>query len=204
MPIFANTLSSSNLSNISIESDLRVTGDIYTEGRMDIGNTIFTTFRLSSNVSFADHAVASEVFATSNTFMIDFTHTDVTGMNGMTLAIPPADIYNEDTGVITVPMNGLYSIQLQGSFSNSTEPAVNGVYVYLQNHSHSNARVAAITSPGPLISTSFMSYLLGGDRILPTFYSNDPNAFLISDSGETFVSYSVAATTSPKSTYYRV
>lgn len=195
MPIYTNNLSSSNFSNISIASDLRVTGDVYTSGRVDVGKTIFTTFRLSSNISFAEQGTP-EVHAFNNTFVMDLTQSDISGMTGMTMAVPPNQIYNEETGQIVVPMSGMYSIQMQASFSNNTPDSVNGVYLYMQNNSHSNVRMVPATSTGPLVSTSHTGFMHGGDTLLPTFFSSDPDAFLLGDQGETLVSYSVIATTS--------
>lgn len=199
-PIYANTLSASNSATIEVESDIRVRGDLHCTGRMDTGNTIFTTFKLSSNLPFS--AENHELHATSNSFAFDMTETDFSGMSNVPLAVARSNIYDQDTGRITVPVSGLYSIQLQASFCNIAPNPTNGLYIYMLNHVHSNVRRAPVTSSGPLLSTSFTGFLLGGDVLLPTFYSNDPDAVLVADAGETLVSYAIPMTVTPSHSNY--
>jgi len=99
MTLYANTMGASGYSNISFDDSVSVNGDIYTKGRMDVGDTIYAQFRLQSNIAFAGQY---EVKATSNTFMMDFTSTDMSGMSGMTMAVQPGKIYDVATGRITV------------------------------------------------------------------------------------------------------
>lgn len=195
--MFANLVATSNLSNISVTSDLRVNGDIFTSGRMDVGTTIFATFRLTSNLSFAQ---SSEVYALSNSFVLDWTHTNMHGMSDMTMAVPPYQVYNQSTGTITVPVDGLYTLSMQGVFqndSNAVKPK-NGVYYTFQNHTYPTARTAArISLDDEVVSTSHTAFLLGGDKFRPTFYSNDSNAILRASNGETYVSFALLATMTP-------
>lgn len=195
MPIYANTLGMNNYSNLSVESDLHVTGDVYSTGRMDVGSTIFATLRLTSNVNFSS-ATNGEVFATDNRLIMDWTSTNMTGMNTVPMAVSPGNIYNSNTGVITVPTSGLYSIHLQGAFSNSIQQCTNGVYFKFLDHPNPNARIAANTTNGNIVSTSYMGFLSGGDHIKPVFFSNDANAILTAG-GESYLTWMVAATFTP-------
>lgn len=195
--IYANTLSSSNTSNINIGSDLRVDGDVYSSGRMDSTTTIFANFRLTSNQSFS---ASPEIFATSNTFMMDFTNTNMTGMDTMNRVVANSNVYNQNTGVITVPVSGLYYLEMQGSFANdpnASNTIRNGVYYKFLNQTNANSRIAAAISASSVVSTNHIAFLLGGDKFKPIFYSNDPTASLLSTNGETYVSFTVLGTVSP-------
>lgn len=196
--IYANTLSSSNTSNVNIASDLRVNGDVYSSGRMDSATTIFARFRLTSNQSFS---ASSEIYATSNTFIMDFTNTNMNGMDTMDRVVANSNVYNKNTGVITVPVSGLYYLEMQGSFQNdpgATSAEVrNGVYYKFLNQTNANARNAAVVSASSLVSTNHIAFLLGGDQFRPIYYSNDSNATLLSTNGETYISFTVLSTISP-------
>lgn len=200
--IYANTITSSNLSNVSINSDLRVTGDVYSSGRMDSATTVFARFRLTSNQAFAS---GSEIFATSNTLMMDFTSTNMNGMDTMDRVIPNSNVYNQGNGVITVPVNGLYYIEMQGSFQNdpsALSTARNGVYLKFLNHTYPTSRVAAAISASSVVSTNHIAFLLGGDQFRPTFYSDDSNATLLAANGETYVSFTVLGTVTPNTSNF--
>lgn len=202
--LYTNNMTAPDLSNIKIHSDIAVEGCISTNSRMDVGSTIFATFRLNSNNSFAG---SNEYIARSNNITMDFTSSDMSAMSNMTLSIPSYQVFNQTTGVITVPVSGFYNLSMQGSFSNnaSLSNPKNGVYYRFLNHSYSNARVAANISSGPLVSTSALKFLLANDRLQPIFYTNDPDATLIGGSGETYVNFTVLATVTPThSNYYRV
>lgn len=200
--IYANTLSSSNMSNVNIASDLRVEGDVYATGRMDSATTIFARFRLTSNQSFS---ASPEIFATSNSFLMDFTNTNMNGMDTMNRVVANSNVYNQNTGVITVPVSGLYYLEMQGSFQNDpalTGPLRNGVYYKFLRQTNANARMAAAISDSSIVSTNHIAFLLGGDQFQPIFYSNDPNATLLSTNGETYISFTVLGTITPDLTNF--
>ena len=202
--LYTNSMTAPALSNIAIHSGVNIDGDIFTQGRMDVGKTIFATFRLGSNVTLDGNG---EFIAKNNQISMDMTTTDMSGMSNVPMVIPPFQVYNQSTGVVTVPTSGIYHLSMQGSFSNVATGAtnrINGVYYRFLNHSHSNARRHAVMSPAPLVSTSTTMFLLGGDRFVPVFYSNDPGATLLSENGETNISFTVLATVTPThSNYFR-
>lgn len=199
--LYANTIMSPGFSNIQFESSINVNGSIYGTGHMDMGSTMYATFRLSSNLNF----VTNEIHGNA-AFGFDYTAADMTDMSQLQMVIPPYQVFNYNTGIVTVPVSGLYNLNIQGSFENdvnATNP-INGVYYKLLNWGHSNARIAANIGYGPVKYTTYTNYFLAGDRILPIFYSSDQNATLLGN-GETFVAFSVLSTTTPThSNYYRV
>lgn len=193
VPVYTNTLGMNGYSNMAINSDLFVEGDVYTTGRLDLGTTIYATFRLTSNVTFE----GSNVFAdTTNDFALDFLSTNVAGMSNMPTVIPASNIYDATTGIITVPMNGLYNLELQGSFSNASGASgvENGVWYKFLDSEYPNTRVGANVAQGSLLSTKHMAYLQGGQRLLPEFYSSDSNTVLVADNQETYVAFALATT----------
>lgn len=205
IPVYTNNLTPGpgGLSNVTVKSDIVVEGTVKTTGRMDVGNTMYATFRMTSNAAFSPGV--PELFGVSNMLAYDFTAADMSAMSNMTMAVPRNQIYNQSNGVITVPVSGLYTLQMQGAFSNSMGGVVNGVYYRFLNHSHSNARIAPRMGTGELQSTSVTAYLLAGDLLQPTYYSTDPNAVLVGENGETFVSFAVHSTVTPThSNYFRV
>jgi hypothetical protein len=202
--LYANNISASDLSNITIKSDTRVQGNFAHTGRIDTGSTIFALFRLNSNRQFGPGI--SEIYGNSN-FVMDFQSTDMSSMAGMQMAVSPGQVFNYNTGVVTLPVSGLYSLFMQGSFSNNPNNALydNGVYYRFLNFAHSNARIAAsISDFTPIHHTNYVGYFLAGDKIQPTFYSEDPEAILLGGTGETMVGFSVISTVTPThSNYYR-
>lgn len=202
--LYTNNMTAPSLSNITVNSDLDIVGNVFTNGRMDVGKTIFATFRLGSNIAFNG---ANEIIAKSNQITMDMTATDMSGMSNIPMVVAPFQVYNQSTGVVTVPTSGFYTLSMQGSFSNVANGAdarTNGVYYRFLNHSFSNARCHATLTPGPLVSTSITRFLLAGDQFVPVFYSKDSNCTLLGVDGETYVSFSVLATVTPShSNYYR-
>ena len=193
VPVYANQLASTGYSNLTVGSDIHVNGSVYGTGRMDLGATIYATFRPLANIPFAGNTVIG-----GGNFIYDWTSADMSGMSNMTMSIPRSNIFNTVTGVITVPVSGLYNLEMQGSFSNSgaSSNPDNGVYYQFINHSYSNTRRAASITKGTIASTSTTAFLLAGDTIRPTFYSSDSNAVLVA-SGESYVNFSVLATVTP-------
>lgn len=200
VPVYANQLASNGYSNLTVGTDLHINGSVYGSGRMDVGSTIYATFRPLSNIPFSGNTAIG-----GGNFIYDWTSADMSGMSNITMAVPRSNIFNPVTGVITVPVSGLYNLEMQGSFSNSgaASNADNGVYYQFLNFSYSNTRRAAAMTKGSIVSTSTSAFLLAGDMIRPTFYSSDSNAILLA-SGESYVNFSVMATVTPThSNYYR-
>lgn len=194
LPIYANTLSPNTLSNVSVNSDMRVTGDIFTTGLVDVKSSMYATFRLASNVDFTTPELIP-----STTLSLDYDATagDLSTISRLPLVLPNPDNFNDFTaGYITLPVSGMYNIQVQGAFTN--DPAKtdvkNGVYMKFLNRSHPNARLAADFSAAELVSTTFTCYLNAGDQLQPIFYSNDPLATLVATNGETYVTFTVVTT----------
>lgn len=204
--LYANTLYSANTSNIHVSSDLSVDGTVATTKHMDLGETIFATFRTTADIPFDG---ATEVKPSSSNLSIDFQASDLSAMtaSNIPMVIPSYQIFNGATGIITIPTTGLYALSMQGSFSNDAAAVnpVNGVYFKMLNHGHSNARIAPAFTSGPVASTSTMQFMMGNDTVEAIFYSSDSNAQVLSANGESFISFMVMGTVSPThSNYYRV
>lgn len=202
MTLHANTLGSDGYSNITINDNLRVGGSVFTSQRMDVGTTLFATFIPASNMGFAGK---NEVCGWSNMFTFDWMTSDMSGMSNMSLSIPRSNIYNVATGEITVPVSGLYHLEMQGVFQNGGGNVQNGMYYYFKNHPRPTARIAANMTTHTILSTSHSAFLLAGDRFAPTFYSTDASNVLLQSNGETYVKFVLAATVTPThSNYVRV
>ena len=201
LPLYTNTLEANTLSNINVMNDLSVAGSVFTTERMDCGMTMYAMFRQTSNLNFTG---SSELFPSSNTFIMDFPSSDMSGMTSIETVIPPQNVYDFATGRITVPASGLYQLEMQGVFQNDpgATNVENGVYYRFLNHPYPLARIGANFTSGSLVSTSIQMFLLGGDVFLPTFYSNDSNASLVKTNGETYVKFSVVATFTPQHNNY--
>ena len=202
IPVSANVLQNPGFSNLVVASDLRIQGVVHTTNRMDTGATIYATFRPPNMLSLGD----GQPQVHGGTFQFDWTGADMSAMDGMPLAVPRPNILNSNTGVVTVPVSGLYNLYMQGSFSNNEgfSNPINGVYYYFQNQSFAGSRRAAVFSPSQLVSTNTTQYLLAGERIQPMYYSSDPNAKLLAN-GESYIGFSVINTVTPThSNYFRV
>lgn len=205
--VYTNTLTPEGASsNISINSDVVISGNVLTTKKMGVSKTIFATFRPSSNIEFSGSNEIHALSNATNMFDLDLTSTDMFGMSDMGLAIPYADIFDESNGVIRAPITGFYNLCMQGAFSNdgSLSNVQNGVYYYFPNRSHSNARISASITSANVVSTNHTLFLLSNDQLLPTFYTNDSNAVLLNN-GETYVGFTVLMGATPDhSNYYRV
>jgi hypothetical protein len=196
--LYANTVTGSN-NALTIMSDVAVNGNVFTTGRVDISDTMYMTMRSTSNVLMG----GNEHYVTNSDMSLDAQNSDASVLGQM------ADVYSIwdwNTGKFTVPLDGLYTLQLQGSFSNSpgAEDAINGVYFYYRNHAYPDARSAANMTRSPLVFTSTTQYLLKGDIVQPAFYSTDSNAILYGN-GETFLNFLIQNTVSVShSNYYRL
>lgn len=203
--LYTNNVTTTNpMSNIAFASDIAINGSVFATRHMDMGDTVFATFRISSNLPLPNGG--GEAIGNSNHIIgMDQTQSDMSAMSNTPMSIPPWQVFNRTTGVVTVPTSGLYNISMQGSFSNSTPGATNGVYFKFVNHSYSNARVGAVMSSAPLVHTSVTKFLLSNDRFMPCFYSSDTNACVLPTNGESYVGFTVLATNTPThSNYYRV
>jgi hypothetical protein len=201
IPVNANSLTNPGFSNLRIGTDIVITGAVKTRGYVDTGATMYATFRPASMLSFAPEQPQVH----GGSFQYDWTGADMSAMDGMPLAVARSNIINVGTGVVTVPVSGLYNLFMQGSFSNSgVANPVNGVYYYFQNQAFAGSRRAAVFSSGPLVSTNTTQYLLAGERIQPMFYSSDSGAKLLAN-GESYLGFNVLTTVTPThSNYFRV
>lgn len=205
--VYTNSLTPEGAnSNININSDVIISGNMLTTKKMAVSKTIFATFRPQSNIPFNGSNELHALSNPTNTFNLDLTSTDMFGMNDMGLAIPYTEIFDESNGIIRAPITGFYNLTMQGSFSNdaNTSNVLNGVYYYFPNRSHSNARIGASITTANIASTSQTVFLLSNDQLLPTFYTNDSNAVLLNN-GETYVGFTVLMGATPDhSNYFRV
>jgi hypothetical protein len=186
----ANTVGTSN-PTLEISSDVSVNGSVFSRGRVDTADTMFMTMRASSNVP----VPGQEVFVQGTNLLLDPQSSDARAIGRLA---DTTSIWNPANGEFTVPVDGLYTLELQGSFSNNAAAVnpKNGVYFYFRNHAHPNARVAAsFTKEAELVHAKTTQYLLKGDIIQPTFFSNDPDASLLGN-GETYLSFLINNTTS--------
>lgn len=111
--VYTNSLTPEGASsNININSDIVISGNILSTKRMDVAKTIFATFRPASNVPFNTsnelHALSND----TNNFHIDFTSTDMFNMSEMGLSIPYTDIFDENSGIIRAPITGFYNLMM--------------------------------------------------------------------------------------------
>lgn len=193
----ANTVSGSNGAPLNITGDVSVNGSVLTKGRLEFSDTMFLTMRPTADLAMN----GNERIITGADMVVDNNASDATSLSQ--LADVPT-IWDWTTGTFTIPVDGLYNLELQGSFSNVQADAQNGVYWYMRNQAHPEARVAANISRGPLVSSSITRFLLKGDIIQPVFYSSDPESQLLAN-GETFVSSLIMNTVNvDHSKYYRI
>ena len=208
--IQTNNLASLSNTSIRFESDIDVSGSILSTGKVFGGVSIFATFKLNSDIGFSNWGTSRseggwDVYGASNVFGMDNTVSDMSGMTGMSLSVPLQQIYSPSTGVITVPISGVYSLMSQGRFEGGTTGAMKGVYYNFLRESLSNARIAANFSTGPLVSSSVTRFLLGGDKVRPVFYSSDSNVTLSASNAESFIHFTLLAPVQPTHMeYYRV
>jgi hypothetical protein len=205
--VYANSLSPEGTgSNININSDIVLSGNVITTKRMDVAKTLFATFRPTSNILFNGSNELQALSNETNRFVLDYNLTDMFGLEDMQMDIPFSSIFDETTGIIRAPFSGFINLQMQGAFSNdgNMSNVHNGVYYYFPNRAHSNARVSASITTSDIVSTSHTLFMLSNDQILPTFYTNDSNAVLLNN-GETYIGFSFLIGAKPQhSNYYRV
>lgn len=201
-PVYASSISTTGTSNLEVQGQLTVSESIFTNGRVDVGTIIYATFRLNSNISY--NSTRTEIYPMFNAFTMDMNYTHMNNMDQLPMVVAASNIYNSATGQIVVPVTGFYALQVQGVFENDPNKtdAKNGVYFYFQSFPNPTARVAAAIAEDGMLSTTHVAFLLGGDRFLPVFYSNDPNAKLLASNGETYISFVLLATASTASHGY--
>lgn len=205
--VYTNSLTPEGTgSNININSDVVISGNVVSQKRMDVSKTLFATFRPESNIAFNG---SNEIHALSNgnnIFGLDFTSSDMIGIEDMQMDIPYTSIFDESNGIVRAPFSGFYSLAMQGSFSNDTNNSnvQNGVYYYFPNRAHSNARINAVITHTNIVSTNHTLFLLSNDQVLPTFYTNDSNAVLLAN-GESYIGFSYLLGAKPEhSNYFRI
>lgn len=198
-PLYANTVTGNNEgSSINIKGDVAVEGSLFTKGRIDFSDTMFLTMRPTNDLLIA----TGERIILGDDMIVDAQCSDASALANLT---DVASIWNWENGTFTIPVDGLYNLELQGSFSNSQPDAVNGVYWYLKKQAHANARIAAnISRSSQIVSSSSTRFLLKGDVIQPVFYTSDPDAKLLAN-GETYISSLIVSTNAvDHDKYYRV
>ena len=178
--ISTSSLSANTLSNINFTSPVSVDGNITTTGTLNIGKTKYATYLLNKDITMNNN----EYSCTSDCLTLDETASGFSENSS-------DSTYDITRGVFIVPMDGLYNLDIQGSFSNIVQEATNGVYFYFQSDSHPKGRIAPVISSSKIVSTSRLAYLLKDEVIQPIFYSSDPHSTLISSAGETFVGFTI-------------
>jgi hypothetical protein len=208
--IHTNNFASLSNTSIHFESDVDVSGSILSTGKVFGGVSIFATFTLTSNISFSNWGITRpdggwDIYGSSNIFGMDAPVTDMSGMTGMSLSVPLHQIYAASTGVITVPISGIYSLMTQGRFEGGGAEATKGVYYNFLREAHSNARIASSFSRGPIVTSTVTRFLLGGDKVRPAFFANDSNVMLSASNAESFIHFTLLAPVQPTHmNYYRV
>ena len=195
--LYANTVTGSNAgSTINIKGDVAIDGSVLSKGRLEFSDTMFLTMRPA-----ADMAVpAGERIILGDDMAIDAATSDASSLANLA---DVTSIWNWENGTFTIPVDGLFSLELQGSFSNAQPDAMNGVYWYMKNQAHADARIAANITRSSVVSSASTRFLLKGDIIQPAFYSSDPGAKLLAN-GETYVSALIVSTnTVDHGKYYR-
>jgi hypothetical protein len=147
---------------------------------------MYITYRLTADTKMN----ASEYACIDNSFQVDEIFSDIKA-----IATPNEYVYDMTSGLFTVPISGLYNIEIQGSFSNTVPEAVNGVYFYFLSESHPNGKISPVITSANIVSTARMTYLKQGEVVKPIFYSSDPTTVLMANKGETFVGFTIIQTT---------
>lgn len=199
--LYTNNINTNTLSNININSDVNIKGIVACTRHLDVGDTIFATFRLSSNLALP--ATGGEASPTSTQITgMDMTSSDVSGMSNIPMSVPKWKIFNGSNGIVTIPTSGLYNISVQGSFSASNN-IYNAVYLKFLNHTYSNARVGVAMTSAPVVHTSVTKYLLSNDLFLPCFYSTGNDVSVVGGDGESYVQFSMISSVTPTHSNYR-
>lgn len=198
--LYANTLSApESMGAINVMSDLKVSGNVMSEGRLETGKTIFGTMRAAADFPM----LTNEHFITGYDMVLDPNASDAASLMSVMPNQDILSIWDWVNGKFIVPADGFYNLQLQGSFSNTVPDATNGVYWYFRNHEFPNARVAATMSKSPIVYSTTSAFLLKGDVVQPAFYSSDASSVLIG-SGETYLSFMLPTTIKPTTAFYRL
>jgi len=176
----AGTVSGATGSALNIAGDVAINGSVLSKGRIQFSDTMFLTMRPPADIVMQ----TNEHFITGSDMLVDPNSSDATSLSQLTDVLT---IWNWNNGSFVIPMDGLYTMELQGSFSNTVPNALNGVYWYMRSETNQNSRVAANINNGPVVSASTTRFFLAGDVVQPVFYSSDPNSTLLAN-GETYVS----------------
>lgn len=195
--IYTNNLGSGSTAPLAIATDVNINGSVFSKGRIQYSDTMYLTMRPPQDLPL----VTNEHFITGSDMLVDPQTSDASTLSQLTDILA---IWNWNNGTFTIPVDGLYTIEIQGSFSNTVPDAVNGVYWYFRNHAHPNARVAANIQRGQVVSASTTRYFLQGDIIQPAFYSSDAGAVILAN-GESYLSSLIQTTLDvDHSKYYRL
>jgi hypothetical protein len=184
--LHANNIGAGSNAVLNVMSDIAVNGSVLSKGRLEAGSTMYMTMRVTSNVDMG----ANEHYIVNYDMILDPSASDPVSISAVA---DYTTIWNWMDGTFTVPVDGLYTLQMQGAFSNSVPDATNGVYYYFRNHAYPNARYAANLQKSPIVYSASSQYLLKGDVIQPTYYSTDSNSVILGN-GESYLSFLIPST----------
>lgn len=184
--LHTNNMSSGDTAPINITSDIKVTGNVSTQGRIETGSTLFMTMRVPQDITMRDN----EHFIIDTDMILDLSSSDA---QSITSIADYTTIWNWENGTFTVPISGLYTLQIQASFENTVPDTLNGVYFYFVSSSYPDARAATNIVKSSIVYTNTSQFLKKGDIIKPVFFSTDKNA-TIKGNGESYLSFLIPST----------
>ena len=193
--LYAGSVGGAGGSNVplAIASDVTVAGSVSASGRVDVGAPMYMTMRaVDSNVPLG--GAERPILTGDMQVDMDPRSTDATALAQL------ADvwaIWDGATGNYTVPLDGLYALQLQGAFSNADAGALNSAYFYALDGVTPGARLGASMARAPLVRAALTGWFRAGERVRPAFASSDSNATLLAGTGETLLNFVLMARQAP-------